>query len=80
MRVDLLLFASLKEEIGPRMSVEVPEGATVGALRAHLERLHPAFARFGPRALVAVNETYAKDPQPLAAGDVVAILPPVAGG
>jgi molybdopterin converting factor subunit 1 len=80
MRVEVLLFAALRDEVGERLGVELSEGATVGALRAELERLHPAFVRYGRRALVAVNETYAHDPQPLAPGDVVAVLPPVAGG
>jgi molybdopterin converting factor subunit 1 len=79
-RIDVLLFAALKDEVGPSLALEVPDGATVGTLRAELERRHPAFARYGRRALVAVNETYARDPQALAPGDVVAVLPPVAGG
>jgi molybdopterin converting factor subunit 1 len=79
-KVEVLLFAALRDEVGERITVEIPAGSTVGALRAELERLHPSFARYGRRALVAVNETYARDPQPLAPGDVVAVLPPVAGG
>ena len=80
MRVEVLLFAALKDEVGERITVELDDGSSVGTLRAELERLHPAFARYGRRALVAVNETYARDPQRLAPGDVVAVLPPVAGG
>lgn len=80
MRLEVLLFAALKDEIGPSFSVEVPEGSDVAALRRALEAAHPAFARFGRRALVAVNESHATDRDPLRPGDVVAILPPVAGG
>lgn len=80
MQVELLLFAALKDEVGPTLALEVPDGTTVGALRERLEAVHPAFARYGRRAMVAVNETYARDPQTLSPGDVVAILPPVAGG
>jgi len=79
-RVDVLLFASLKDEIGPRYGVELAEGATVADLRLALEAAHPAFARFGRRAMVAVNEAYARDHDPVRAGDTVALLPPVAGG
>ena len=50
MRVDVLLFASLKDELGPQVSVEVPEPATVTSLRRALEAAHPAIARFGTRA------------------------------
>jgi molybdopterin converting factor subunit 1 len=79
-RVDVLLFASLKDEVGPRFGVDVAEGSTVADLRRVLEAAHPAFARFGRRALVAVNEAYATDRELLHPGDVVAVLPPVAGG
>ena len=80
MRLHVLLFAALKDEVGPTFDVDVPEGADVASLRLHLEAAHPAFARFGRRALVAVNESYATDAERLSPGDVVAILPPVAGG
>jgi molybdopterin converting factor subunit 1 len=80
MRVDVLLFASLKDDVGPCFAVELPNGATVGELRRALEAAHPAFARLGRRTLVAVNEAYADERDPLRPGDVVAVLPPVAGG
>ena len=80
MRVDVLLFASLKDELGPRFAVEVADGATVADLRRALDAAHPAFARLGRRTLVAVNESYAGERDPLRPGDVVAVLPPVAGG
>lgn len=79
-----MLFASLKEELGPRFEVEVPSGpdgtVSVGALRDVLVEAHPAFARLGRRALVAVNESYAADGDTVREGDEVALLPPVAGG
>jgi molybdopterin converting factor small subunit len=37
-------------------------------------------ARFGTRAKLAINETWAKETDPVAPGDTVALLPPVAGG
>jgi molybdopterin converting factor subunit 1 len=80
MRVDVLLFASLKDEVGPAIAVEVGEPATVADLRRALEAAHPAFARFGRRAMVAVNEAYAREGDPIRPGDAVALLPPVAGG
>lgn len=80
MRVDVLLFASLRDEVGPSFAVEVGPPATVADLRRALEAAHPAFARFGRRAMVAVNEAYATDGDPLRPGDTVALLPPVAGG
>lgn len=84
MRVGVLLFASLKEELGPRVEVDVPPGADgvvrVAALRGALAAAHPAFARLGRRALVAVGESYAADSDAIGERDEVAILPPVAGG
>jgi molybdopterin converting factor subunit 1 len=79
-RFDVLLFASLKDEVGPRFAVDLEGGATVADLRRALEAAHPAFARLGRRSLVAVNEAYATDRELLHPGDVVAVLPPVAGG
>ena len=80
MRIDVLLFASLKDAIGPTFAVELPDDADVAVLRRTLEGAHPAFARLGSRTLVAVNECYARDEDPVRARDVVALLPPVAGG
>jgi len=79
-RLDVTLFAQLRDEVGKSFEVDLPEGSDVGTLRRSLEAAHPAFARFGRRALVAVNETYASDALVLSPGDVVAVLPPVAGG
>ncbi len=80
MRVDVLLFAALKDELGPSVSIEVAEPATVATLRAALAAAHPPVARFGDRAKAAVNETWAKETDAVRPGDVVALLPPVAGG
>ncbi len=80
MQVDVLLFASLKDEVGPTYRVELPEGADVKGLRLALAAAHPAFARLASRSLVAVNEEYADDVTLVRSGDVIAVLPPVAGG
>ena len=80
MRVDVLLFAALKDELGPCVAIEIAEPATVATLRAALAAAHPAVARFGDRAKAAVNETWAKETDPIRPGDAVALLPPVAGG
>ena len=84
MMVEILLFASLRDELGPVCSVEVPvaesQATTVGALRAAFLAAHPSAARLGRRILVAVNERHASDVDPVRTGDVVAFLPPLAGG
>lgn len=80
MKIEVLLFASLRDAVGRTIAVEVPEPATVASLRRALEAAHPAIARFGTRAKLAVNEAWAGESDPVAPGDVVALLPPVAGG
>ncbi len=82
MVLEVLLFASLKEEVGSvyRVEVDAEKETTVGALRNALERAHPAFARMGRRALIAVNEEWAREGDPVREGDTVALVPPVAGG
>jgi molybdopterin synthase catalytic subunit len=80
--LEVLLFASLREEVGRSFPLDLPglSETTVGALRAALEKAHPAFARMGRRAMVAVNEEWARDADPVRDGDAVALVPPVAGG
>ena len=84
MRVEILLFASLRDELGGTRAVEAPESrpgeTTVGALREAFLVACPSAARLGKRILVAVNEEFARDADPVQAGDTVAFLPPVAGG
>ncbi len=80
MKVDVLLFAALRDDLGPQVSVELDEPATVASLRRALEAAHPAIARFGERAKAAVNETWARETDAVRPGDTVALLPPVAGG
>jgi molybdopterin converting factor subunit 1 len=79
-KVEVLLFASLRDAVGRTIAVEVPEPATVTTLRRALEAAHPVIARFGTRAKLAINETWAKETDAVAPGDTVALLPPVAGG
>ncbi len=81
MQVRVLLFGSLREAAGAKeLSVEVPERASVVALRALLSSSQPAFQRFAGRLRVAVNHEFADDDAMLSDGDEVAFLPPVSGG
>lgn len=78
--VRVLLFASYAEAFGREgFALELPAPATVGALVERLRAL--AGGRALPeRPLVAVNLAHARADTPLAEGDEVAILPPLAGG
>ena len=80
MTVQVLLFASYADALGAsRLAVDLPAGATVGDLLAHVRQL-AAGKRVPDRPLVAVNRRYAHDDHPVTSTDEVAIIPPVAGG
>ena len=84
MRIEVRYFASLREALGERQSLDgLPEGLTVAALRAHLvgqSAVH-ADALASSRAVrCAVNQTMAQDEAVVPAGAEVAFFPPVTGG
>ena len=80
MTITALLFASYAEVLGQdRIDLALANGATVGDALARLRAL-PGGERLPPKPLMAVNLAYARPDQVLAAGDELAIIPPVAGG
>jgi len=80
-RVEILYFAVLRERVGrERETLELPAGADVRAARAAIAERHGGIASLLPQVQTAVNRAMAKDTTPLADGDEVALLPPVAGG
>jgi MoaE-MoaD fusion protein len=79
--VKLLYFAIVREIIGQsEESREVKPDQTVGQLFDELAVDYPAIQRLRRSILFMVNEEYANPDQPLRDGDVVALIPPVAGG
>lgn len=81
MRIRVLFFAILRERAGlDEEAIELDEGADLRALRAALEAAHPSIAPHLGRARFAINEELAPLDARLADGDVVAAIPPVAGG
>lgn len=79
MQVHILPFGVLKDWLGSSGStLELPEGATVADLLAHLSQSGPAPALRG--IAVSVNAEYAVAAQVLRDGDEVGLLPPVSGG
>ena len=75
------LFASWSDTLGPEVEVELPEGARVADLLTILEtQAKSKSIKPLPRPSVALNQRYAKPEAVLAAGDEIAIIPPVAGG
>lgn len=78
--VRVLLFASYAERLGlETVRVALPALATVADALEHLRSL-PGGERLPPRPLCAVNLAHAALDTPLAEGDEVAVLPPLAGG
>jgi MoaE-MoaD fusion protein len=76
MEVTVRLFATLRERVGAsEVTLELPEGARV---RDALGELAEVTA--GVPVVMAVNREYADEEQPLAAGDELALIPPVSGG
>ena len=76
MKVRVRLFAVLRERAGwGDREVELPEGAAVGDVWSAL-----ALGEEPAGLLFAVNRSYAAAMESLAAGDEVAVIPPVSGG
>ncbi len=82
MIVKVLYFAALRDAVGlSEESLDLPAGvSTVGGLSDHLAARHRAFAERRAHVRVARNEAFALDDEVLAEGDVIALIPPVAGG
>jgi molybdopterin converting factor subunit 1 len=81
MKLTVKLFAAARELAGRgEIEIQLPSGATVGALRAALCAAAPNMAPLAERSMVAVNEEYRTDSMPLSEGDVAALIPPVSGG
>lgn len=76
MRVQIRLFASLRERAGAsELTLELHEGADVGDALSELGWLVGDL-----RAVLAVNREYASESTPLQPGDELALIPPVSGG
>ena len=75
------LFARARDLAGAdALTLDLPPGATAGDLRRALARACPALAPLLERSALAVDNEFARDEQPLAAGGEIALLPPVSGG
>jgi molybdopterin synthase catalytic subunit len=76
MRVQIRLFASLKERAGSELlTLELPDGARVADALAEL-----TWVTGDLHAVLAVNREYASESTPLHADDELALIPPVSGG
>jgi molybdopterin converting factor small subunit len=81
MTVRVLLFATYADLLGRTLvEVALPSPATVADVLSELRDLHPVAGRLPPRPLVALNQVHARLDSPVADGDELALLPPMAGG
>lgn len=81
MRVHVKLFAGVRQAAGcGELAVEVPDGASIGDVRAALERQVPSAQRLVARAMFASGREYATDQTPVDPTVELACIPPVSGG
>lgn len=81
MTVRVKLFAAAREAAGAgEVAVEVAEPARVESVLAAIAARSPALAAIVRRSRLAVNERFAAPGAPVAAGDDLALIPPVGGG
>jgi MoaE-MoaD fusion protein len=81
MQIRILLFGVLKDLVGRSTdTVDLPEGTRVKDVLTHYVREAPRLEAILPSLACSVNEEYAAVDRELAAGDEVALLPPVSGG
>jgi molybdopterin converting factor subunit 1 len=79
--VRVRLFARARDLAGAdSLTMELPDGATVGDLRRRLAEEHPALRGLLERSALAINDDFADDGLTLPVGAEVAVLPPVSGG
>jgi len=80
--VTVLYFAAVRELVGKdEEAIALPEGvASIAAVGEHLSRLHPALEGRLSYVRFARNEEFVQAADPVAEGDVIALIPPVAGG
>jgi molybdopterin synthase catalytic subunit len=80
-RVSVRLFAAFRERAGASsIEVDLPEGAAVAELIEAVVARVPGLAMVVGAARPVVNQEFVDPAYRLAAGDEVALLPPVSGG
>jgi molybdopterin converting factor small subunit len=80
-QVELQLFAVARQAAGTgRLRLDLPEPATVAALRSAVCERVPALRPLLPAMWVAVDAVYATDEVVIGPGAELALIPPVSGG
>jgi molybdopterin converting factor subunit 1 len=80
-QIKVLFFGLLKDICGgAEDKLELPAGATAGAVFEHYASAFPRLKQMAASVVLARNHEFATVAEPLADGDEVALLPPVSGG
>lgn len=82
MKIKVLYFAAVREIVGTdEEEMVLPSSvATIGDLVAHLPQVRVSLAGRLSSVRLARNEAFATNDERLEEGDVIALIPPVAGG
>lgn len=83
MQVQLRFFASLREALGPQLTLDLPDGACVAQARDTLiQRGEPFASALGRHRGLrsALNQALCEESASLQPGDELAFFPPVTGG
>lgn len=81
MRIRIRYFALLRERLGTdTVERTVPQGTTIGGLRALIEAEHPELAPLFGTSMLMRNHEYALSSDMIADSDELAFIPPVSGG
>ena len=76
----MLAFASVRELLGPPREVELPSGATAGALWDNLAKTCQGLPQLAQSTRIARNGRVVRREEALQDGDEIALLPPAGGG
>lgn len=82
MKIRVLYFAAVREIVGKdEEEIDLPTSvSSIGDLAAHLPTVHSSLVGRLSSVRLARNETFATNDERLEEGDVIALIPPVAGG
>lgn len=80
--IRVLYFAATRDLVGKsEEELELPASAMrVADVVEQLERVHPELCGRMGAVRIAINEEFASAHDTIRAGDVIALIPPVAGG
>lgn len=82
MKITVLYFAAVRDLAGAdEESIDVPADVrTIADLSRYLATRHPSLQGRLSSVRLARNEVFATNDEVIAEGDVIALIPPVAGG